>query len=127
MFFIQLRTENESQIEQASTSIADSLGCADSKSKVFDAFYNLLDQSQKIPQLSEIKTSLKIKLANLKFEKNMATDDIKKMDIISEKFSTVIDLMLSESIKNPKKDFVEQMQSLIEYEMELRSSEDVSK
>ena len=42
-------------VDQASQSITDSLGCANVQSKVFDAFYSMIDQDQLIPQAADLK------------------------------------------------------------------------
>ena len=124
--FVGCAPSINSQMDQASTQITETLGCADSQSKVFDSFYELIDQTQKIPLASDMKKSLKRKFSNLKAQKNMSESEVQKTNLIYEKFSRVIDLMLSESSNNPDTTVVEQMQSLIEYEMQSRSSEEVS-
>ncbi len=45
-------------MQVASQNISDSLGCADVKSKLFDAFYLLLDQEKVLPSSTSLKFSI---------------------------------------------------------------------
>ena len=57
-------------VDQASQSITDSLGCANVQSKVFDAFYSMIDQDQLIPQAADLKLALDKKIDQLSSHEN---------------------------------------------------------
>lgn len=121
-FFVGCAPQNLSSLSKASQSISESLGCTNVKSKVFDSFYELLDETQAIPQASDFKTVLHEKLVSIKSEKQLSQSESDKLDQISDQLDEVIDLMLSESAKNPRLSVHEQIEKLIEYEMEDQST-----
>jgi hypothetical protein len=121
--FVGCAPMNTASLEKTSQGITDSLGCTQMKSNVFDSFYELLDKDQAIPLAGDLKQVLKKKLEAMKANRSYSNADTQKIDRISAKFSEVVDLMLSESAKNPKLTYREQIEKLIEYEMEDQSSE----
>ncbi|MBC7420668.1 MAG: hypothetical protein H7328_08065 [Bdellovibrio sp.] len=122
ILFVGCAPKNTASLDQAAQSISDSLGCANVQSKVFDSFYELLDQNQSIPLAGDLKDSLQKKLAVLKTDQHLSKEEAEKLDQVSAKLLNVVDLMLSESVQNPQVTSKEQIQKLIEYEMEDQSS-----
>ncbi len=116
---------NTASLEKTSQGITDSLGCTNLQSNVFDSFYEMLGQDQAIPLAGDLKKALQKKLDNLKTENRFSKLDSEKLDRISAKLSEVVDLMLSESAKNPTITIREQIEKLIEYEMEDQSSAEI--
>lgn len=123
--FVGCAPNNAASVSKAAQNISESLGCANVQSKVFDSFYELLDENQSIPMAGDLKLSLSQKLASIKAEKQLSQEESDRLDQISSKMDEVIDLMLSESAKNPSLTVRQQLEKLIEYEMEDQSSQSV--
>ena len=112
-------TSNKS-VEQASQSISDSLGCTNVQSKIFDAFYTMIDQDQAVPSPQQIKKSLSLQMQKL-FSKASGSVEREKIIAIKSEVESLVDLMLSETKRNSNITWKEQIQKLIEYEMEDKS------
>ena len=120
-FILSCSGQYTKSVEQASQNISDSLGCANVQSKVFDAFYYLLDQNQLIPDPQDLKFALDKNVDKLSVLKN---NQLKTAQInnLKSALHDLVDLLLSESVRNPKISWKEQVQKLIEYEMEDQSN-----
>jgi len=116
---------NSQSIELASQTIKQSLGCENVKSLTYDSFYELLDQSKSNPYPEDLKMAIHRQLADLQSSESLSSEEKKKMNLIAEQMDLVVDLMLSESVKNPNLSWKEQIQKIIQYEMEDQSSEDL--
>lgn len=103
-------------VEQASQSISDSLGCSNVQSKVFDAFYLMIDQEQAVPSVDLIRDILNKKLDEALI-KQSSHDKKEKVALLKKEVNALVDLMLAETIRNPNTSWKEQIQKLIEYEM----------
>lgn len=125
LVFVGCAKNNSQSIELASQSIKQSLGCENVKSLTYDSFYELLDQSKLTPNPEDLKTALHKQLADLQASNNFSSDEKKKLNLIVEQMDQVVDLMLSESIKNPHLSWKEQIQKIIQYEMEDQSTRDL--
>ena len=110
-----------SSVQMASEKLSDSLGCVDVKSKMFDAFYLLLDQDQSIPSSTVLKKNINARLDEMVLKKQIA-NNIEQLLLLKMKLSDLVDAMLAESKNNPSLTWKEQVQKLIEYEMEDQSS-----
>ncbi len=113
--------KNSQSVQQASQSISDSLGCSDLQSKIFDSFYTLIDQDRSLPSASELKAELDKKIDELA-QKAVNQSKVTQIKALKLSMHDLIDLLLSESINNPKISWKEQIQKLIEYEMEDQSN-----
>ena len=125
-FFVSCSQSYTKSVDQASQNISDSLGCSNVQSKMFDAFYSLVDQEQLVPIAGDIKLALNDKIANLNF-KNSSLNQNEIIKKLSLKLDELVDLLLIESINNPNLTWKEQVQKLIEYEMEDSSNSETVK
>ncbi|OFZ32042.1 MAG: hypothetical protein A2622_12490 [Bdellovibrionales bacterium RIFCSPHIGHO2_01_FULL_40_29] len=107
-------------IDQASTDISNSLGCNNVQSKVFDAFYSLIDQEQIIPDANDLKSALDKKIDEIENKVDSVAQQ-KQVSALRIDLHQLVDLMLEESLSNPNITWKEQIQKLIEYEMEDRT------
>lgn len=108
-------------IENASQNISDSLGCKDVKSKVFDSFYEMVDQDRFVPNADDLKTSLDKKVDEMVKSKKLNHSDMAKVDQLKTELHNLVDAMLSEAARNPNLTSKDLIQKLIEYEMEDQS------
>lgn len=111
-------------VQLASEKISNSLGCTDVKSKMFDAFYELIDQDQLIPDSRILKAQLNLHIDQMVVQKQII-GDAKNISILKIKLSELVDALLMESQKNSALTWKEQVQKLIEYEMEDQSSVEI--
>lgn len=109
--------QNQKSLEQATKSISDSLGCDQAPSKIFDAFYEIVDQDKAIPSINSFKSSLKEKLESIKNNKNFSNHDLVLFNRIEQELENTIDLIFADYQKNPKISWKEQIQKIIEFEM----------
>ena len=120
IFLVGCSGDHTKAVQQASQSISDSLGCVNMQSKVFDAFYSMIDQDQLIPSSKELKSALDQKMDQLsRLEENQSKE--KQIGRLRTAMHDLVDLLLSESENNPSISWKEQVQKLIEYEMEDQS------
>lgn len=117
-------SKNNSQfVDQASQSMANSLGCTQMKSLVFDSFYEMIDKDQSVPSASEMQQSLKKEMDQLKVDKQFSAEQSATMDQITKELFKVVDLMLAQNPDLNSTSWKEQIQKIIEFEMGDRSSE----
>ncbi len=107
-------------VKQASKDISGSLGCTQVKSKIFDAFYAMIDQSQVVPTADSLKIELEKKLDEMSRQVGSELNS-KDLDQLKIELGGLVELMLSETLRNPTLNWKEQVQKLIEYEMEDQS------
>lgn len=111
-------------VQQASKDISDSLGCSNVQSKIFDAFYAMIDQHQVVPAADELKRELQDKLQELTLQSGNqlgTAAERKLLAALQKELDVLVDLMLAESKLNPGLPWKEQVQKIIEYEMEDQS------
>lgn len=113
---------HSTSIDSASQNISDSLGCKDVKSKVFDSFYEMMDQNKFVPNSEDMKSSIDQKLDQLSANKSMSAAQQEKITLLKSELHTLVDEILSEAKSNPSITWKEQIQKLIEYEMEDQST-----
>lgn len=107
--------QNKQALEKAASEISDNLGCKNSKSQVFDAFYNLVDGQKSLPRAEELKEIL-----GQKIEDSYGALDTRQglqVQQLKNELNKIVDTMLSASIRNPKINWQEQIQEIIKYEM----------
>jgi hypothetical protein len=104
-------------ISQASSDIKNSLGCKDVKSKVFDSFYEMVDQKRFIPTAEELNAELDKKLDDLKNSKDFSDSDKEKLISLKKSIHQLVEAMLTEATQNPSLNMNELVQKLIRYEM----------
>lgn len=120
LFFVGCSGNHTQAVQQASQSISDSLGCVNMQSKVFDAFYSMIDQKQLIPRSKELKAAMDEKINELSQQEDNQSKT-NEIDLLRGSMHELIDLLLSESERDPSITWKEQVQKLIEYEMEDQS------
>lgn len=120
LFILSCSQTSTKFVEQASKDVSSSLGCTEVKSKIFDAFYTMIDQSQVVPTADSMKAGLE---KNLDEMTQQLGSDLNSKDIaqLKKELKSLVDMMLSESVRNPSLTWKEQVQKLIEYEMEDQS------
>ncbi len=113
------------KVQQASQKIMDSLGCADVKSKIFDALYEAIDSDQAIPSIESLTAAIDEKLNHISLanaEDNMSEKKIKNL---KKSMHQLLKSLLAESSQNPKITWKDQVQKLIEFEMEDQSTAEI--
>lgn len=123
-FVLSCAPQNQHSLDTASKNISDSLACEQSQSKIFDAFYEVIDKDKAIPSVNSFKLSLKEKLDLIKNNRSFSGSELKNFEKIENELDNTIDLIFSEYKKNPNLSWKEQIQKIIEYEMGDQSSVD---
>lgn len=113
---------NSASVDQASQNLTQALGCGDMKSFVFDAFYEMIDQSQSVPTPQTMKDSLYAEMEQMKVDRNLTAPEASILNKITLEFFNVIDLMLTQTPDMTAASWKEQIQKMIEYEMQDQSS-----
>ena len=108
-------------VQSASESISKSLGCTNVKSKVFDAYYEMIDHEQFIPTIKNINFEIDTKLDSIFSAKNLSAPSAADVIALKTELHSLTESLLSESKVNPNITWKEQIQKLIEYEMEDQS------
>lgn len=114
--------QKSASVEQASKSISDALACTNVKSKVFDAFYLMIDKDQSVPNAGTLKDEMSLQIDKVFEGRKISSSDLTKIKTLKIYLNKLIDLLLSEFAANPKITWKEQIQKLIEYEMGDRSN-----
>lgn len=112
-------------VDQASQNLSQAIGCTNMKGLVYDAFYEMIDQTQSVPLAVDMKESLKSQLNQMKSEKNLTASERKIVDQMLGEFNSVIDLMLEQAPGQNPSSWKEQVQKIIEYEMQDQSSDKI--
>lgn len=108
-------------IENASQNISSNLGCKDVKSKVFDSFYEMVDQDHFVPNADELKSSLDKKVDEMTKSKKISDVDAGQIAQLKTELHNLVEAMLSEADRNPHLTAKDLIQKLIAYEMEDQS------
>lgn len=117
--------QNSQAIQLASQNVTDSLGCTNVKSKIFDAFYELVDQRKVIPDPEQFKYELDQKIDQIILNKTIQSESkqIQTLEIqnLKQQLHLVVDSLLSQAKKDSSLTPQKLVQKLIEYELEDQS------
>ncbi|NUM58587.1 MAG: hypothetical protein HUU56_08145 [Bdellovibrionaceae bacterium] len=111
--------------EQASQHISEALGCDDFQSQVFDAIYEVIDQDRKPLKFQEIENKIDKNISKLLAEKNFNSRQVNLSYSLNLKMKELIKTLLQQMELHPELNWKAQIQSLIEYEMQDMSSENI--
>ncbi len=114
-------------VQLASENISQSLGCVDVKSKVFDAFYEMIDREQFVPSIKNMNQQIDTKMDSVFNAKNLTAKSYEDVAALKTELHLLTETLLSESKENSKTTWKEQIQKLIEYEMEDQSQAHIIK
>ena len=111
--------------EQASQHISEALGCDDFQSQVFDALYETIDQDRLPLKFEEMENKIDRTISHLLNQKNLSPQQLNLAYGLNAKTKELIKTMLQQMELHPEWNWKEQIQSLIEYEMQDLSAENI--